>query len=475
MDHVTEFRSALVKALPSSAYLLEDDARQAYESDWRGIVKNPSAAILLPGSTADVSAMVSLCAAHGIAVVPQGGNTGLAAGAVPVAHLPQAVLSLRRMQAIRSIDPVNNTMEIEAGVVLQTAQEEAARVDRLLPLSLAAEGSCQIGGTIATNAGGIHVLSYGSMRNLVLGLEVVLPDGRIWNGLRSLRKDNTGIDLKHVFIGSEGILGIITAAALRMLPRPKKALTVLAACDSAHAALRVFLEAQQACGSDLTSCEYLTQIGLDLVLDHLPASRPPFDERYPAYVLMEMSSLDAAADLSARLEPLLMRLHEGGTVLDVAVAQSESQRMALWQLRESLSEGERAAGGAVKHDVAVPVAAIPQTIADIEHGLPKVAPGARLNIFGHLGDGNLHVNVMPPARVAFADFLAQARQVTAFIEEIVVGAGGTFSAEHGIGQLRVESLKNHRAPLELELMRAIKGAIDPRWMMNPGKVLNRSN
>lgn len=475
MNQVLQFKSALREAVPSSAYLLEDEAQRAFEADWRGIVDNPSVAVLLPGSTAEVSAMMTLCASHDIAVVPQGGNTGLAAGAVPVRNLPQVVLSLRRMNKIRSVSPVNNTMEIEAGVVLQAAQEEAARFDRLLPLSLAAEGSCQIGGAIATNAGGIQVLSYGSMRNLVLGLEVVLPDGRIWNGMRSLRKDNTGIDLKQVFIGSEGILGIITAAALRIFPRPKKALTVLVACDSAHNALRVFLETQQVCGSDLTSCEYLTQAGLDLVHHHLPASRPPFQENHPAYVLMEMSSLDTAADLPARLEPLLMQLHENGIVRDVIVAQSESQRLALWQLREALSEGERAAGGAVKHDVAVPVAGIPQTIAAIERGLPKVAPGARLNIFGHLGDGNLHINVMPPTEVAFGDFLAQARRVTAFIEENVVGAGGTFSAEHGIGQLRVESLKNHRAPLELELMRAIKGAIDPQWMMNPGKVLNQCN
>lgn len=473
MDHVAGFRSALAQVLPPSAFLVDDEARRSYEVDWRGIIRNPSAAVLMPTSTAQVSAMIGLCATHGVAVVPQGGNTGLAAGAVPITDAPQAILSLTRLRKIRSVDPISNTMTVEAGVVLQTAQEEATRVDRLLPLSLAAEGSCQIGGVIATNAGGIQVLSYGSMRNLVLGLEVVLPDGRVWNGLRSLRKDNTGLDLKQLFIGSEGILGIVTAAVLRLLHRPKQVKTVFVACGSAEHALHIFREAQQTCGNDLTSCEYLTRTGFDLVAGHLPSFSPPFNETHPAYVLMEISSLEAEADLPARVEPLLMRLYESGVVRDVVIAQSEAQRLALWRLRESLSESEKAVGGAVKHDVAVPIARIPDVIAAIERALPDVAPNARLNVFGHIGDGNLHVNVLPPEGVLLGEFFARSGQITAVIEQIVMNDAGTFSAEHGIGQLRVGSLKRYRSSIELELMRTIKGAIDPTWMMNPGKVLMR--
>lgn len=476
MNQVSDFTAALARALPESAFRLSADDRRPFEADWRGLFNNASAAILLPGSTDETARMLELCNEHGIAVVPQGGNTGLVGGAVPIENSgAQAILSLRRMRAIRTVDPLNNTMEIEAGVILQAAQQAAEAADRLLPLSLAAEGSCQIGGTIATNAGGIQVLAYGSMRNLVLGLEVVLPDGQVWNGLRSLRKDNTGIDLKQIFIGSEGILGVITAATLRLVPRPRKSLTALAAISDPRQGLSLLRAAQENFGSELTSCEYFGAAGLELVSRHLPGAVSPFANSHPAFVLLEVSSLDAHADLAARIEPVFERLVTDGTLQDVVIAQNEAQRQRLWALREALSEGERAAGGAIKHDIAVPIFAIPDVLHSIESGLPGIAPGARPNVFGHLGDGNLHVNIMPPEGRAIDLLLARATEITSFIEGVVVAAGGTFSAEHGIGQLRLKSLKQHRSPLELELMRAIKGVLDPKWMMNPGKVLNQGS
>ncbi|MBL0374270.1 FAD-binding oxidoreductase [Rhizobium sp. KVB221] len=472
MDRSREFVDALVQSFAPAAYTLDEQDRRSYEADWRGLIDEPAVAVLLPSSTVEVAEMVKLCARFGMAIVPQGGRTGLVAGAVPIKAFAQVIISMRRMSKIRGIDSVNNTMVIEGGVILQSAQEAAAAIDRLFPLSLASEGSCHIGGTIATNAGGIQVLSYGSMRHQVLGLEVVLPDGQIWDGLRSLRKDNTGLDLKQLFIGSEGMFGIITAATVRLLPRPKCTLTMLAAIDSAGQALETFVKVQNLCGADLTSCEYFTSGGLEMVLDHLPDSVAPFRESYPAYVLLEVASLDSSADLLGRLEPMLAELLENETIKDMVVAQSEVQRLALWKLREGISEAERAIGGAIKHDIAVPISCIPDVITKISEGLHGVAPGCRLNIFGHLGDGNLHVNVVPPQGVALSEFYSHDRCVTSYIERTAVEAGGTFSAEHGIGQLRVDSLEKYRAPVELALMRTIKDAIDPTWMMNPGKVLN---
>ncbi len=442
----------------------------AFERDWRGIVQNPAELVLLPRSTAEVARIVTACARLGIGIVPQGGNTGLVAGAVPVAGRPQVIVNLSRMRAIRAVDPVDNTMVVEAGVVLAAAQEAAEKVDRLFPLSLAAEGSCQIGGNIATNAGGLQVLSYGTMRNLVLGLEVVLPDGRVWDGLRSLRKDNTGFDLKQLFIGSEGTLGIITAATLRLLPRARSVLTVFAGVPSPEAAMALFIAVREAAGSDLTSFEYFGQLGLSLVRAHGGQGRSPFSEDYPAYTLFEISSPDPRRDLLPGYEPILTEAYETGRVLDVTVAQSEAQRKALWALRDDLSEGERAAGGAIKHDVAVPVARTPEVVEAIEREVSGRYPEARLNIFGHLGDGNLHVNVLPPVGTSLAAFDPD-RAVTGIIERIVVERGGTFSAEHGIGQLRRASLLRYRSAVELSLMRTIKRSIDPAGIMNPGKVL----
>ena len=310
------------------------------------------------------------------------------------------------------------------------------------------------------------------MRNLVLGLEVVLADGRIWNGLRSVRKDNTGIDLKQLFIGSEGTLGIITAAALRIVPRPRETLTALAAVPDAESALQLFLQVQQRYGAELTSFEYFSALGLSLALRHVPSMRMPFETPHAAYALIEISTLDERRDLALDGEKLLMKAIETGTVLDALVAKSESQRRDFWALRENQSEGERVSGGAMKHDVAVPIGAIPETITAIETTIAKAEPRARLNIFGHIGDGNLHVNILPPEGVALTAFMAKAGLLSDLVYDAVSDAGGTFSAEHGVGQLRKATLAKRRSPLELGMMRAVKRALDPENLFNPGKIFD---
>jgi FAD/FMN-containing dehydrogenase len=473
IDRGDGLRADLLRKLPAASLILDEDGRRLYETDWRGIVTNPSEAVLLPKNTDEAATMVRICVQHGVAVVPQGGNTGLVAGAVPIANRSQAILNLRRMRRIRSIDRINATMIVESGASLAEAKLAAEDADMLLPVALASEGSSQIGGVIATNAGGVQVLAYGSMRRQVLGVEVILPDGRVWNGLRTLRKDNTGIDLKQLFIGSEGILGIVTAAALQLLPRPRRTATVLLAVPSLRRALDVFVETQALFGNELTSCEFLTAGSMELLACLPRGASNPFDTLYPAYLLVEVSVLDPDRDPLPALQTILMRHLEAGTVLDAIAAQSEAQRSQLWTLREDISESEKLQGGAVKHDIAVPIAAIPGTVDAIEANLLKVFPSAGLNVFGHLGDGNLHINVLPPKGVALSTFYLVAGPITRMIEQVAVDAGGTFSAEHGVGQLRVRSLSEFRAPLELELMRTIKRALDPQWLLNPGKVIDR--
>lgn len=470
-----EFADALISSFAPTAYILNETERHPYEVDWRMLVDQPAEAVLFPSSTQEVSDMVKMCHDHQFAIVPQGGRTGLVAGAVPIEGLPQVIINTQRLNNIRNIDATNNTVVLESGVILQTAQEAAAAIDRTFPLSLASEGSCHIGGTIATNAGGIHVLSYGSMREQVLGLEVVLPDGRIWNGLRRLRKENIGMDLKQLFIGSEGTMGIITAAAIRLLPRPKKTLTMLAAVRTPDHALDTLARVQNLCGADLTSCEYFTADGLRLLLDHMPQTTPPFAEDHKAFVLLEVMSLDASADLLARLEPVLESLLVDKVVVDMVVAQNEKQRLALWKLREGISEAEKAAGGAFKHDIAVPISAIPSFIKAVSSEIKRIAPDYRLNVFGHLGDGNLHVNIVPPEGVSLSERYSDRNPITSCVEDNAMKAGGTFSAEHGIGQLRVNSLLDYHDPVELYLMQTIKKAIDPLWTINPGKVLNHAS
>jgi FAD/FMN-containing dehydrogenase len=415
--------------------------------------------------------MVRICARHRISIVPQGGNTSLVAGAVPVPGRRQAIINLARMRTVRDLDRLNGTLTVEAGLTLSEAKAVANTEGLMLPVGLASEGSCQIGGNVATNAGGVQALSYGSIRNHVLGVEVVLPDGRVWDGLRALRKDNSGIDLKQLFIGSEGIIGIITAVTLKLQYRPGWHATALLALPTLDAAMTAFVHLKEAFEQELVSCEYFGSEGLDLALRLKTRNRDPFSASHACYVLVEVAGQEAGRELGLRLADKLENLLASGTVSDAVLAQSDAQRTALWALREDISEGERADGGAVKHDIAVPISAIPSTVQRIREELGLASPGARPNIFGHLGDGNLHVNVLPPAGATLTDLASDAPAITEIVEKAAMLVGGTFSAEHGIGQLRTKSLRKYRTPLELEMMHAIKRALDPLWLLNPGKVL----
>jgi FAD/FMN-containing dehydrogenase len=463
MDLIAQLRDQL----GNNAVFTEPADKAPFEIDWRHLHNHPAICVVLPKTTEQVAATVKLCAAHGVKIVPQGGNTGLVAGAVPIEGPTQIVLSLSRMNRILDLDPVNDTITVQAGVTLAAVQHAAANAGRLFPVSLAAEGTAQIGGVISTNAGGIQVLSYGMMRAQVLGLEAVLADGQIWNGLRALRKDNTGFDLKQLFIGGEGMLGIITAATLRLQPAATAHATALVGVASLQSALDVFKKLQADSGPSLTACEYFSHDAMALGLAHLPDARSPFAA--PAYVLAELSGHSEAVEekLLCSLEPLL----ETAAVLDAVVAKSETERKHLWALREALSDGELAAGGAVKHDIAVPIAAMPATVSAIETMIAGKFPSLRLNIFGHLGDGNLHVNIRPPAGLTLADIETEKAALTHAIEAIAVEHQGSFSAEHGIGQMRITGMAAHKSAIELALMRKLKNAFDPDGLLNPGKML----
>jgi FAD/FMN-containing dehydrogenase len=465
-----ELLSALRAALGDKAVLTQAADRVGFETDWRRLFCNPALCVLLPENTEQVAAAVKLCAAAGVGIVPQGGNTGLVAGAVPVAgDKQQVVLSLRRMRGILRLDPVSDTITVQAGATLQEVQQAASAAGRMFPVSLAAEGTAQIGGAISTNAGGLQVLSYGSMRAQVLGLEVVLPDGRIWDGLRALRKDNTGFDLKQIFIGAEGMLGIVTAACLKLAPSVTDHATALVGLASPDAAMKLFQALRAKSGAALTLCEFLARPAMELGAAHAPGSRLPFQA--DAYMLVELSAHTAAENNFARLEDVLAAALEEGTAQDAVIAQSARERADLRALREAVSDGELAEGGAVKHDIAVPLALIPETVAAIEALVGAKYPDCRLNIFGHIGDGNLHVNVRPPAGRTLADLADRKAAITADIEGLAVAKGGSFSAEHGIGQMRIAGMHAHKSAVELELMRRLKDALDPRGLLNPGKML----
>ncbi|MDQ0473139.1 FAD-binding oxidoreductase [Labrys wisconsinensis] len=459
----------LAAALPPGAVLTSPADRAAFETDWRRLHAHPALCVVQPGSTADVAAAVRICAEAAVGVVPQGGNTGLVAGAVPAEGAPQVVLTLRRMAAVRALDTVGDSVTVEAGATLQSVQELAAGAGRLFPLSLAAEGTAQIGGLVATNAGGLQVLAYGSMRALVLGLEVVLPDGSIWEGLRPLRKDNTGFDLKQLFIGAEGLLGIVTAACLRLFPAVTQRVTALAGVPTVESALRLFQAARDRAGTALTMCEFVSGEAMRLVARRVPGARPPFDA--PAYVLLELSSPAADHPLRHAAETVLEEALAGGLALDAVVAQSERERLQLLRLREEISDAELADGGAVKHDIAVPIALIPETVAAVEALVRRRFPGYRLNVFGHLGDGNLHVNVRPPEGCSVAAIGPLYQDITCAVEDLAMARGGSFSAEHGIGQMRIASLGRYKSAVDLALMSALKRALDPHNILNPGKLL----
>jgi D-lactate dehydrogenase (cytochrome) len=437
----------------------------------RGLFHGAARLVVRPASTAETAAVVRLCAASRIPMVPQGGNTGLSGGGVPAEDGRAVVLSLGRMNRVRALDPMDHTITVEAGSILADVQRAAAAADRLFPLSLGAEGSCQIGGNLATNAGGIAVLHYGTMRELTLGLEVVLPDGQIWDGLRALRKDNTGYDLKQLFIGSEGTLGIITAATLKLFPRPRSVETAFLGLGRVEDAMALFAEARASSGDQLTAFELIPRLGLDMALAHVRGVRDPLANACPWYVLLEISSSRSESGLRASLEAFLAETMATGLLRDGVVAASAAQGRDLWRIREGMVEAQKHEGGSIKHDVSVPVSRVAdfilRAIAAVEARLPGIRPLA----FGHVGDGNIHFNLSQPPRADTAVYLARRPEFNHLVHDLVQSLGGSISAEHGIGRLRREELKRYKSPLELALMRRLKQAFDPDDLMNPGKIL----
>lgn len=456
------------RAIVGEKYAVTDAADIApYVTEERDLYHGRSPLVLRPGSTGEVAAICRLATEHRIALVPQGGNTGLVGGQTP--HNGEVVVSLRRLDKIRNVDTESNTMTCEAGVVLQIAQQKAAEVDRLFPLSLGAEGSCTIGGNLSTNAGGTAALAYGVAREMALGVEVVLADGRILNGLSKLKKDNTGYDLRNLFIGAEGTLGIITAATLKLFQRPRAIETAYVGLQSPAAALKLLSIAQAEAAGALTSFELLADIAVDFSIRHGIDIRDPLTSKYPWYVLMELSS--SREDARDTLEAILGKGMEDGIVDDAVIAANLSQRQAFWKLRDEMSAAQKPEGGSIKHDISVPVTAVPAFIEEANAAVVKLIPGARPVPFGHLGDGNIHYNVSQPVGADAADFLARWHDVNAVVFEIVLRMGGSISAEHGIGVLKRDELPEVKDAVAIELMRAIKKSFDPLGIMNPGKVL----
>ena len=440
-------------------------------TDWRGRYTGSARAVVLPADTAEVAAVMRACAGVGCPVVPQGGNTGLCGGATPLADGAAVVVNLSRLRRIRSVDAANNALCAEAGVPLAVVQAAALEVDRLFPLALASEGSCEVGGVISTNAGGVQVLRYGNTRELVLGLEVVLPDGQVWDGLRALRKDNTGYDLKQLFIGAEGTLGIVTAATFKLFARPRAVVTGWLAVASPAAAVELLGRLRAAVGDRVTAFELISRPSLELVFQHIPGTRDPLAAPSPWYVLLELSDTVTGDTLAGLLEVELAATIAEGRVTDGAIATSESQAQALWQLRENISEAQKRDGVSIKHDISVPVSAIPGFLEAAGEALSASYPGLRIVCFGHLGDGNLHYNLSRPLGGQNDAFIARTEEVNRIVYGLVAERGGSISAEHGIGQLKRELLPDYKSAVEIDLMRRIKQAFDPRGLMNPGKVL----
>ncbi|MGE5547906.1 MAG: FAD-binding oxidoreductase [Solirubrobacterales bacterium] len=439
-----------------------------YLTEERGLYQGAALAAVRPGSTAEVAEVVRLLAADGIAIVPQGGNTGLCGGGVPDGRA--VVVSTERLNRIRALDPANFTVTAEAGCVLAAVQTAAEEAGCLFPLSLGAEGSCRIGGNLSTNAGGVNVLRYGNARELVLGLEVVLPDGRVWDGLKALRKNNTGYDLKHLFVGAEGTLGIITAAVLKLFPRPSETATAMVALASPAAATEILFRARQASGDAVTACELVPRLGLDLGLAHVPGVRDPFAAPHPWYLLIELSS-SRPGGLRDALETVLAGAIEAGLAMDAVLAETGAQADALWRIREAVPRAQKKEGGSIKHDVAVATSRVPEFIARATPAVEAALPGVRVVAFGHLGDGNIHFNLTQPKGADKPAFLAEWARMNRIVHDIVAEMDGSISAEHGIGRLKTAEMARYKSEVELDLMRRIKAALDPAGIMNPGKLL----
>ncbi|MBI1396390.1 MAG: FAD-binding protein [Betaproteobacteria bacterium] len=458
--------------LVGAADLLTDPSdMEPFLVDWRQRLRGNARCVVLPRSTEQVSAVVAACAEAGVPIVPQGGNTGLCGGATPGAGDLPVVVGLRRMNRIRAIDRENNTITVEAGCILKQVQDAAAEADRLFPLSLGAEGSCQIGGNLSTNAGGVHVLRYGNTRELTLGLEVVLPDGRIWNGLRGLRKDNTGYDLKQLFVGAEGTLGIITAAVLKLFPVPQATVTGWVGVESPAAAVRLLDSMQASLGPRLVAFELMADLPLQMALAHSDGAQPPLASAHPWHVLVELADSGDEDDLQELVLDVLEAASEAGGVADAALAQNIEQSREFWHLRETIPEGQTRTGYSIKHDISVPISRIPEFLDRGAQALAKAIPGIRIVPFGHLGDGNLHYNVTRPVEMTDGDFAAKTPDVNRIVHELVHEFHGSISAEHGLGQVKRDEAARYKSQVELDLMRAVKRAFDPAGIMNPGKIL----
>ena len=474
---MSDFIQKLAAIVGERGLITDAAGKHPYLTDWRENFLGTALAVVRPASTEEVAGVVRLCAAEKVAIVPQGGNTGLVGGGTPDEAGREIVLSLNRMNRITDIDPIGYSMTVEAGCILKTIQETAAQHDRLFPLSLAAEGSCTIGGNLSTNAGGVQVLHYGNARHLVLGLEVVTPAGDIWNGLRALKKDNTGYDLRDLYLGAEGTLGIITKAVLKLWPKPKDVATSWIAVPTPESAVALLSGAHAASEDNVTSCELMSRQGIDFVLKHIPGATDPLADKHDWYVLLEWSSSrprregENQSGLREKMEAFLGEQMESGQVLDAAIAQNETQARALWALRENHSEAQKREGPSIKHDISVAVSKLPTFMHEGLAAMKQALPECRPVPFGHVGDGNLHFNCQSPPGWDKPRFMAYHEAISGAVYDLVVGHGGSISAEHGIGLLKVDELAHYRTKIELDAMRAIKRALDPQNIMNPGKVI----
>ena len=459
---------AIERVLGPKGLVRERAAMEPYLEETRGLYASTAPAVAKPANTDEVAQVVKLCADAGLAIVPLGGNTGLVGGGVSDGAL---IVSLERMAAIEDVDAQNLTMTVGAGCILADVQKAARDAGVYFPLSLGAEGSCRIGGNLSTNAGGVHVLRYGNAGEMVLGLEVVLADGRVWNGLRALRKDNTGYDLKALFLGAEGTLGIITRAVLKLSPLPRASSVALAGCGSAEDALALFSTVRARAGEALSACEYMNAFSVDLAEKHREDVKSPLEGRHQAYVLLELTSADADADLNAVMELALTDAFEATQVEDAVIAQSGPQADGLWALREAIPEAQKLEGGSIKHDVSVPVSKVAAFMDGATALVEERIPGVRVCAFGHMGDGNIHFNLTQPEQLEKQAFLDLWEATNEAVHDLVASFGGSFSAEHGVGRLKTGEMARLKDPVELDLMRAVKAALDPENRMNPGKVL----
>ena len=476
MDSITNplppaLQQALIDIVGENGLIREPKDIAPYVIDQRKAYKGSTPMVVRPASTQEVSLVVTLCAENGIPIVPQGGNTGLCGGATPSEQGDQLLLSLTRMNKVRSVDPLNYTLTAEAGVILADIQETADKHDRLFPLSLGAEGTARIGGNLATNAGGTGVLRYGNARELVVGIEVVLPDGKIWDGLSALRKDNTGYDLKQLFVGSEGTLGVITATVLKLFPKPQDMQTGFAAVRDVTAAIEILARARAASDDRVTAFEWMARKGLDLVFKHIPGARDPLSQPYPEYLLIELTSGHEDNGLRDTLEQILSDAMDRGEILDATIAESRQQAKDFWKLRETIPEAQAIDGAGIKHDISVPVSSMPQFLRLANEEVTKAVEGVQICAFGHIGDGNAHYNLNQPSNITGESFLRHKEDLNRIVHDIATDLRGSISAEHGIGRLKREELVHYKSPIALDVMRNIKSAIDPQNIMNPGKVL----